>query len=386
MQKILSLKPGREKALINRHPWVYSGALKKVPDDLQDGDVVTMVDSHGKMLALGHYVPQKSISCRIFHFGSSPLSINDDFWLGKMRKALAYRQELGLIPSKDSAYRLFFSEADELPGLVCDIFADTAVLQLRTAGMLAIKLVIARFLEQELSIKHIFIRGEHKNQNEWLLGNRPEVLFNEGNVQLIADIEQGQKTGFFIDQRDNRLLLQKMAAKRTVLNAFSYSGGFSVHALKGGAHKVVSVDISAEAIALCNRSIAQNNFSSAQHEGVTADCFEYLRQMPANIFDLIVLDPPAFAKNPSSVAQAARGYKDINLHALRQIRSGGLLFTFSCSHHISRDLFRKIIFGACADAKRSVRVVQELSAPADHPVSIYHPEGEYLKGLVLYVD
>lgn len=386
MESFISLKPGRDRAVLLRHPWIYSGAIKGSSAEIKNGDIVAVKNAGGQLLAYGHYSTQGSIRCRIFHFCAEAVSIDEAFWTHKFQQALAYRRSLGLLDSKaGNAFRLIFSEGDGVPGLVCDLFDDVAVLQLRTEGMRSLTPLISNFLQRELSVNHIFSREEKRSSNDWLLGEKAEVAFSEYNTQLIADVVNGQKTGFFLDQRDNRLLLQRYAAGRTVLNAFSYSGGFSAHALKGGAQHVVSVDISHEAIELCNRTMTLNGAHPSQHDGISADCFDYLREMPSDSFDLIVLDPPAFAKNEAAVNKATRGYKDINLQALQRIKSGGLLFTFSCSHHISRELFRKVVFGACADAKREVRVVHELSQPADHPISIYHPEGEYLKGLVLYV-
>jgi 23S rRNA (cytosine1962-C5)-methyltransferase len=290
------------------------------------------------------------------------------------------------------------AEGDGLPGVVIDAYGNTAVMQLRTPGTRALAHALADRLTQQLGFHHVFDKtvpnsedeeaeGSNPNgTNGWLTKPAGEIQFLENGLKFYSAPDQGQKTGYYLDQRENRLKLKQLAKEREVLDAFTYAGGFGIYALAGGAKRVVSVDASENAVALCRRNVEANFPADARHQAALADCFDYLRQMPEGEFDCIVLDPPAFTKHISTVKKAARGYKDINLHALRKVRSGGLVFTFSCSQHISKDLFRKIVFGAAADARRSVRILDQLGQPLDHPVSIFHPEGEYLKGLILHVE
>jgi 23S rRNA (cytosine1962-C5)-methyltransferase len=275
-----------------------------------------------------------------------------------------------------------------MPGVIIDVYGDAASVQLRTKGTAQLSAVIARYLQEELAIAHIYLRTESKEdaEGEWILGDEAERTFMENGISFYVDIATGQKTGFFLDQRDNRALLRDMAKDKKVLNTFSYSGAFSVFALAGGAASVDSVDSSASATELASQNVKLNFPDTDKHNAIKADAFNFLKEMPESKYDLIVLDPPAFTKHISTVQKAARGYKEINLKAMQKIAKGGLLFTFSCSQHISADLFRKIVFGAAADAGREVRIVAQLSQAADHPVSIYHPEGEYLKGLVLHIE
>lgn len=280
------------------------------------------------------------------------------------------------------------AEGDSLPGVVIDIYGDAASVQLRTVGTAHLTDAIMGFLQKELGVKHMYLRTETKEEGEgkWVLGQDEERTFQENGLTFLVDIANGQKTGFFLDQRENRALLKSMSKGRRMLNAFSYSGAFSVYAMAGGAALVDSVDISASAAELATRNMALNFGEQPGHQAIKADAFAFLKDMPADAYDLIVLDPPAFTKHISTVQKAARGYKEINLKAMQKIAPGGLLFTYSCSQHISTDLFRKIVFGAAADAGREVRIVHQMSQAPDHPISIYHPEGEYLKGLCLHVE
>ena len=383
---ILQLLPGRERSLLNRHPWVYSGALAKKPSaDLKSGDIVAITDQKNHLLGFGHFNQDASIACRVFHFTQSPIEIDAEFWQKRLQKAWQCRQELGFFTQENAGYRLFNSEGDGLPGLVADVFGDTVSLQIKTQGMMNLKATIVDFLQKSLGLKHIYLKSENSDESGWLLGKKSAVFFEEHGLRFLVDLESGQKTGYFLDQRDNRKLFGSFANGKHVLDAFSYSGGFGLLALQNGAAKVTSVDASESAIEICKKTVATNFKDESRHHTVVANCFDYLREMPNNEFDLIVLDPPAFAKSAATVDKAARGYKDINLMALRQIKQGGLLFTFSCSHHISRDLFRKIIFGAAKDANRPVRILYQLNQAPDHPIDVFHPEGEYLKGFVLYV-
>jgi 23S rRNA (cytosine1962-C5)-methyltransferase len=380
----LTLQSGRERSVLNRHPWIFSGAIKKIGGDPKDGDVVSVLDHQNRLLGYGHFCQDASIACRMLSFGSSPLTIDDAFYENRFSNALAYRRQLGMADDLTGGFRLFYSEGDGLPGLVCDLFGDVASLQIKTAGMQVQKSLVVDFLKRELSVQHIFEKAESPGESGgWLLGNKPETTFIEQGLQFCVNVEEGQKTGYFLDQRDNRKLVGRYAKGKRVLDAFSYSGGFSTFALANHAAQVTSLDASEEANELCKQTVALNFGQTDKHQAITVDCFEYLRSLEANQYDLIVLDPPAFSKSAATVDRAARGYKDINLLALKKISPGGLLFTYSCSQHISRDLFRKIIYGAAKDSGRSVRIMHQLSQSPDHPVDVFHPEGEYLKGLVL---
>ncbi|MEM6268795.1 MAG: class I SAM-dependent rRNA methyltransferase [Bacteroidota bacterium] len=382
----LVLKSGRERSVRNRHPWLYSGAIKTRPQ-AGVGDIVAICDNHGELLALGHYHPEATLACRIFAFTRKEISIDAAFWRQKLNAARAYRQQV-LGSADTTGYRLIHAEGDGLPGVVLDIFGEVASLQLRTQGAIALYPIVEEFVRNELGIERLFLRTDRKEDGpgKWTVGGGNSAHFQENGLHFRADIEKGQKTGFFLDQRDNRALLREYAGGRRILNAFAYSGAFSVYALAGDAQLVHSVDISAAATALAQENVALNFAEEPRHEAIKADCFQFLKEMEPNAYDVIVLDPPAFTKHISTVKKASRGYKEINLKAFQKVTSGGYVFTFSCSQHISRDLFRKIVFGAAADAGRPVRLVATLSQGADHPVDLYHPEGEYLKGLVLQVE
>lgn len=375
----LIVRKDRERALNNRHPWLFSGAIESIQGEPQEGDIICVKDKGGRLLAYGHYQGTKrSIAARLFLFTSTSVEIDDAFWITRLESALEFRKRLGLVTPK-AGFRLLFSEGDFIPGLVVDIFDDVAGIQVGSSGIDKVVPLLIPMLKAKLGIKHIF-------DGQWLLGDKAEVEFVEEGLTLTANILSGQKTGYFFDQRLNRALVARYAQGKKVLDAFCYSGGFTCNALAGGAAKVTSLDISEDAIERCKNNVALNFKNDSRHLTITQDCFEYLREMPQDEYDLIVLDPPAFAKSAQAVDRAARGYKDINLIAMQKIAAGGLLFTFSCSQHISHDLFRKIVFGAAKDAGRQIRVLHQLTQAPDHPVDICHPEGEYLKGLVLYVE
>lgn len=379
----LTLKKDRERSVLHRHPWIFSGGIERV--DLQghgrssQGQIVQVRSATGTTLAAGFYDADSQIRCRLFHFGDWPAEGFDDaFWRARLEQAHGLRRDL--LPPQTTGFRLIHSESDGLPGLICDVYDRTAVVQIQHPGARHLIEMLVDYLRDVLAVEHIRL-----DTGEWLHGHNPSVEFKERGMRFRADVVEGQKTGFYLDQRDNRRLVEERSAGRHVLNVFSYTGGFSVAALRGGAARVDSVDLSVPALALAETNVALNG-GAELHRTIKADCFEHLRQIDGDTFDLIVLDPPAFAKNRASVDRAARGYKDINLQAMKKIRRGGLLFSFSCSQHVSTDLFRKILFGAAADSGRDVKILDYLTQAADHPINIYHPEGEYLKGLLLRVD
>jgi 23S rRNA (cytosine1962-C5)-methyltransferase len=393
MYKTLTLKSGRDRSVINRHPWIFSGAIKAMPS-AENGDIVAVRDNQHTLLGYGFFSPQSQITCRMFAFTSQEVDVaSSAYWHQKIRSAYQLR-ESQVISSLTNAYRLLHAEGDFLPGIIADVYTDTVVIQLLIKGT---EKVLPHLISglQELGIRHIYLKNKHSPgfREEVALPNGfltegeggLHIVVQENGLKFRIDIEKGQKTGFFIDQRDNRDLLREYTAGKKVLNAFSYTGAFSVYALAGQAAMVHSVDISKEATLICDENISLNFGPAAPHESIAADCFDYLRHTTEQ-YDVMVLDPPAFAKNARSVPNASRGYKDLNMTAFKKIQPGGILFTFSCSQNIDKDLFRKIIFSAAADAGRNVRILHQLTQPVDHPVNIFHPEGEYLKGLVLHVE
>lgn len=388
----LVLKSGKERAISNRHPWIFSGAVKHVDNIAEEGDIVAVTDNKKSILGYGFYAPDNQICCRMFEWSAdtSPTLDTETYWLGKLQAAQKLRHTF-LNGRKTTAYRLVHAEGDFMPGIIIDIYGEIAVLQLLIKGTLQLKAVLKSCLEK-LGFQNIYLKTKSSNsvaslqaESEWL-GERPvlPVIVQEHGLDFPVNVEEGQKTGFFIDQRENRKLLQRLSEGKEVLNTFSYTGGFSLYALAGGAKAVTSVDISKSAISLCEATIAQSNFSD-RHTAVVADCFEFMRTNSQE-YDIIVVDPPAFAKHARAVRNASRGYKDLNMLAIKAIRAGGLIMTYSCSQNIDKLLFQKIIFAAAADAGRNVRIVQQLHQPEDHPINIFHPEGEYLKGLLLYVE
>lgn len=395
MTKIF-LKRGKEESLLRRHPWVFSGAIERTEGEQpEEGDIVAVYSKGGDPLGKGH-CQIGSISVRMLTFSDE--TINADWWRERITRAYAVRQALGLIYDKDTnCYRLVHGEGDNLPGLIIDIYGTTAVIQSHSVGMYLSRMEIAEALRSVLgagltaiydkSAQTLPFKADTGAQDGYLWGGGEETesAVTEHGNKFYVDWGAGQKTGFFLDQRENRELVKKYSKGRSVLNTFSYTGGFSVYALAGGAKEVVSVDSSAIAVRLAERNAALNFGSNAPHTGIAADVFEYLKESDKR-FDLVILDPPAFAKHHKVLGNAVKGYTRLNARAISQIAPGGILFTFSCSQAVSRDVFRTAVFTAAAIAGRKVRILHQLTQPADHPVNIYHPEGEYLKGLVLYVE
>lgn len=389
MYKQVVLKSGRDRSVTNRHPWIFSGAVKSMPD-ATNGEIVSVHSNSGLLLGYGFFSPLSQITVRLFEFGEQEVKIDEAYWAAKINSAYILRQSVIDFESTNT-YRLLHAEGDFLPGVIADVYADTVVIQLLIKGTEYIADALYKAI-RSLGFEHIYLKTKQNTQrleaveaSGWVGTPRAmPIHVKEYGIEMLIDVETGQKTGFFIDQRENRVMVGHYSKGKRVLNTFSYSGGFSLHALRQGATHVVSVDSSKEAIALCNDNVRLNGFES-KHEGVVMDVFEYMKQADMN-FDIIILDPPAFAKNAKALPNATRGYKNLNMAALQRIKSGGLLFTFSCSQHMDKDLFRKVIFGAAAEVGRNVRILQQLTQPQDHPINIYHPEGEYLKGLLLHVE
>jgi len=386
------LHPGKERSVLNRHPWIFSGAIKKTEGSPKEGDVAEVFTSTGVYLATAHY-HEGSISGRIFSFEQSDLK--KDFWKSKLEKAFVLRKSLGLIDNPGTnCYRLVHAEGDGLPGLIIDIYNRVAVIQTHTLGMHAVKNILTELLKEMFGDKLIAIydkSGETMARqqkeligNQFLFGNVSEEDVLENGIKFHVNFAEGQKTGFFLDQRENRKLLGEYSKGKKVLNTFAYSGGFSLYALKNDAALVHSVDSSRKAAEWAERNVSLN-FKNAPHEFFAEDVFDFMKRS-SETYEVMVLDPPAFAKHLSAVKQATIGYRNLNTEAMRRISKGGILFTFSCSQVIDKELFRKIIFMSAAQAKRNVRILHQLSQPPDHAISIYHPEGEYLKGLVLYIE
>ena len=393
MTKIF-LKRGREDSLLRKHPWIFSGAIMRTEGAPAEGDIVDVYSSEGQFLARGHY-QIGSITVRVLAF--EQCSIDCGWWTSMLQKALEMRLAIGLAADSDTdCYRLVHGEGDNLPGLIIDIYGDTAVVQAHSVGMYNARHDIACALRSVFGDRLAAVYDKSSQtlpykaftgaEDGYLFGNRelPAVVSENGN-RFEIDWSVGQKTGFFLDQRDNRQLVKHYSHNRTVLNTFSYTGGFSVYALAGGAKQVVSVDSSASAVGLANRNVALNFGEHAPHNGVVADTFDFFAGND-QIFDLIILDPPAFAKHHKVLGNALKGYTRLNAKAISRIAPGGILFTFSCSQAVSREAFRTAVFTAATLARRNVRILHQLTQPADHPINIYHPEGEYLKGLVLYVE
>lgn len=388
------LKPKKEESLLRFHPWVFSGAIGRMDGQPVEGDWVRVLGHEGRFLGAGHY-QVGSIAVRILSF--SDCEADRSWWERRIGRAFRLRQTLGLVrPGENDTFRLVHGEGDQLPGLVVDVYGETAVMQAHSVGMHQERQLIAEtVLDVVPGLRHIYYKSESTlpykapidPQDGYLIGGPAdgEHLALENGLRFQVDWLRGQKTGFFIDQRDNRSLLEHYATGRSVLNMFCYTGGFSVYALRGGAERVHSVDSSAKAIELTNRNVALNFPGDTRHETYAEDAFKFL-QNNREEYDLIILDPPAFAKHRDAVRNALKGYQRLNAKAIGQIRSGGLLFTFSCSQAVSREQFRLAVFSAAAETGREVRILHQLTQPADHPVNIYHPEGEYLKGLVLWVE
>lgn len=390
---VIKLRAGKEESLLRFHPWVFSGAIASLPDDLEEGDVVKVIDNGGRTLGVGHY-QIGSIAVRILEFGIDTLP--DDFYFNRLLSAYTLRESLGLMRADNDCFRLVHGEGDFLPGLIVDIYGDTAVMQAHSPGMHFARRVIADALTRlpGANVRNVYYKSETTlpykagldPENEYLVGGYDGNIATENGLQFNIDWLKGQKTGFFVDQRENRRLLESFAHGRKVLNMFCYTGGFSVYAMRGGAVSVDSVDSSAKAAALTDANIEMNFPGDPRHKTYAEDAFKYLADMPADKYDLIILDPPAFAKHRGAIKNGLIGYRKLNAKAFEKIKAGGILFTFSCSQAISRDMFRMAVFTAAAKSGRKVRILHQLSQPADHPIDIAHPEGEYLKGLVLYVE
>ena len=400
----IHLKPHKEESLLRFHPWVFSGAIRSIQLDAnypyaepQEGEVVQVVDNQGNILGVGHY-QIGSIAVRMLMFNVSELPKN--FWKDRIAEAYAMRVRLGLVSAENNSYRLVHGEGDFLPGLIVDIYADTAVIQAHSIGMHCHRKEIAEAIVKAVDqVDKVYYKSDdtlpHKapikgDRVGYLIG-KDKADFNgdfwakENGLDFRIDWLKGQKTGFFIDQRDNRSLLEHYAKGKEVLNMFCYTGGFSVYALRGGAKLVHSVDVSQKAIDLVRSNVAHNFGENAPHEAYAEEAFEFMAKNE-NKYDLIVLDPPAFAKHRDAIKNALRGYQRLNAKGIQSIRPGGILFTFSCSQAIDKDMFRLAVFSAAAQVGRRVRILHQLHQPADHPINIYHPEGEYLKGLVLEVE
>ncbi len=389
---IVILKSGKDQSVRRYHPWVFSGAIKKIKGTVVEGDSVAVYDNKDEFLAIGHY-QIGSIAVRIFTFEN--VDIDYDFWKRKVEAAYTLRKELGLVDSEHTnAYRLIGAEGDGMPGLIVDYYNGTAVAQMHSVGMYLIRDTLNDILREVLGDKLEAIYNKSEGSlpfkanldpvNDYVWGKSESKIAKENGLKFKVDWEKGQKTGFFVDQRENRALIEKYSKGKDVLNMFCYTGGFSFYAMRGGAKSVHSVDSSARAIDLTDENIELNFPGDERHESFAMDAFKFM-EGAKDKYDLIILDPPAFAKHHNVVHNALQGYKRLNTIAFDQIRAGGIIFTFSCSQVISKDMFRKMIFSAAARTGRQVRILHQMTQPADHPISIYHPEGEYLKGLVLQV-
>ena len=394
--KQVRLRKGKDESLKRFHPWVFSGAIQSLDDGIEEGDVVRVVTFTGDFIAVGHY-QQGSIAVRVLSF--SDVLIDDEFWHSRLSSALKMRQAIGIADNPDNnTYRLVHGEGDNLPGLIIDVYDHTAVMQAHSIGMHRCRKEVAKALSEvmESRVANIYYKSETTlpfmtadDMNGFLIGGSDDNIATENGLKFRVDWLKGQKTGFFVDQRENRSLLEHYAKGKRVLNMFCYTGGFSFYAMRGGAELVHSVDSSAKAIELTKQNVELNFPGDARHQAFCEDAFKYLEsvgQGSALTYDLIILDPPAFAKHRGALHNALKGYTRLNQKAFEKIEKGGILFTFSCSQVVTKDHFRNAVFTAAALAKRKVRILHQLHQPADHPINIYHPEGEYLKGLVLYVE
>lgn len=394
MKKII-LRKGKEESLGRFHPWIFSGAIHHTECDvpLEEGDIVEVLSFDGQFLAIGHW-QIGSIAVRVLTFKQQP--INQSFWAKRFSAALDVRKAIGVAGREDNdIYRLVHGEGDNLPGLVVDVYGSTAVMQAYSVGMHVCRNDLANALKEVMGddLKAVYYKSETTlpfkaqlgQENGFLWGESNDDVARENGLQFHIDWLKGQKTGFFVDQRDNRSLVEQYAQGRKVLNMFCYTGGFSVYAMRGGAELVHSVDSSAKAVELVDANMHLNFPNDYRHKAFAEDAFRYMVEMQEK-YDLIILDPPAFAKHKDALRNALRGYTKLNAKAFEKIKPGGILFTFSCSQAVNKDNFRTAVFTAAAMARRKVRILHQLHQPADHPVNIYHPEGEYLKGLVLYVE
>lgn len=393
MYKQIFLKRGKEESLKRFHPWIFSGAIHHMDEGIEEGETVRVITAAGEFIAVGHY-QIGSIAVRVLSF--EDIEINTDFWCERLQSALDVRFGVGIADSPtNNTYRLVHGEGDYLPGLVIDCYGSTAVMQAHSVGMHVCRNEICQALVQVMGdrIANVYYKSETTlpykadlhQENGFLVGGDASNVAMENGLKFHIDWLRGQKTGFFVDQRENRSLLEHYAKGKSVLNMFCYTGGFSVYAMRGDAKQVHSVDSSAKAIELTNDNVALNFPGDARHEAFCEDAFKYLDEHDQQ-YDLIVLDPPAFAKHRAALRNALKGYTRLNVKGLQRIKKGGILFTFSCSQVVTKDNFRNAVFTAAAQVGRKVRILHQLHQPADHPINIYHPEGEYLKGLVLYVE
>lgn len=391
--KKIYLKKGKEESLKRFHPWVFSGAIQAMDDDIAEGDIVRVVNCKGEFIAVGHY-QIGSIAVRVLSF--SDIVIDGSYWQAELASAYNMRLAIGIAGNpNNNTYRLVHGEGDNLPGLVIDVYGDTAVMQAHSVGMHVCRHEVAKALVEVMGdkIHNIYYKSETTlpfkaelgQENGFIYGGSTDNTAVENGLRFHVDWLKGQKTGFFVDQRENRALLEQYAKGKRVLNMFCYTGGFSFYAMRGGALQVSSVDSSAKAIELTRSNVELNFPGDPRHEAICEDAFKYLERAGSQ-YDLIILDPPAFAKHRAALHNALKGYTRLNVKAFEKIKSGGILFTFSCSQVVTKDNFRNAVFTAAAQAGRKVRILHQLHQPADHPINIYHPEGEYLKGLVLYVE
>ena len=393
MYKTIVLKRGKEESLKRFHPWIFSGAIAFADNNIEEGETVRVLNADNEFIAIGHF-QVGSIAVRVLTF--EDIDIDEWFWCERLTSALEMRRLTGIADNPtNNTYRLVHGEGDNLPGLVIDCYGKTAVMQAHSVGMHRHRNVIAQQLVRVMGdrIEHVFYKSETTlpykaglgQENGFIVGGCNDNIAVENGLKFHVDWLRGQKTGFFVDQRENRCLLESYAKDKTVLNMFCYTGGFSFYAMRGGAKTVHSVDSSAKAIELTNANVELNFPNDNRHEAFCEDAFKFL-DAADNKYDLIILDPPAFAKHRAALHNALKGYTRLNVKAFQRIRKGGILFTFSCSQVVTKDNFRNAVFTAAAQAGRSVRILHQLHQPADHPINIYHPEGEYLKGLVLYVE
>lgn len=397
--KTVVLKKGKEESLQRRHPWIFSGAIHHADKDLQEGDTVRVLSWQDDFIAVGHW-QIGSIAVRVLSFDDE--RIDDGFYENRLAVALNVRKAIGLLRDEDcdghtrnTTYRLAHGEGDNLPGLIIDVYSDTAVMQAHSVGMHVDRLKIAKALKNVMGdrLSAVYYKSETTlpfkadlgQENGFLIGSSDNDIAVENGLKFHIDWLKGQKTGFFVDQRDNRSLLEQYSKGRRVLNMFCYTGGFSVYSMRGGAEIVHSVDSSAKAVELVNRNVELNFPGDERHKAFAVDAFKFLEEMPSD-YDLVVLDPPAFAKHRDAIKQAMRGYTKLNAKAMDKMPSGSILFTFSCSQAINKEQFRTAVFSAAMQAGKNIRILHQLHQPADHPINIFHPEGEYLKGLVVYVE
>ena len=398
--KTIVLKKGKEDSLLRKHPWIFSGAIHHSEGELQEGDVVRVLTSQGDFIAIGHW-QIGSIAVRVLSF--SDQCVDDEFYENKLSVALDIRRSIGLLRNgedtdehdRNSTYRLVHGEGDGLPGLVIDMYDGVAVMQAHSVGMHVDRMLIANSLKKIMGddLKAVYYKSETTlpfkaelgQENGFLIGQSNNDIAIENGLKFHIDWLKGQKTGFFVDQRDNRALLEQYSKGRRVLNMFCYTGGFSVYSMRGGAELVHSVDSSAKAVELVNKNISLNFPNDTRHKAFAADAFKFLDEMASN-YDLVILDPPAFAKHRDALKQALRGYTKLNAKAMEKMPKGSILFTFSCSQAVSKEQFRTAVFSAAMQTGRQIRILHQLHQPADHPINIYHPEGEYLKGLVVYIE